>query len=722
LTLPNQGAPFGSVPFGGLSQFAASSLDDWLLSLLGEVVDRALQLLNPAAAIQQFANEAGVPQLAELLRSALESLLFGSALDLVNQIVAAITGLAGGTLQDLANWAANIASTLEDIPVVGPIISDIVEAITGILGGDLSFLTDWFNDLMAILGNPLGLGSGSVTLASLANIPLLGPIFALVQQIIDAITGLLGGDIPDLSNTFNNLTSIFGIPDLSTLTTAIEDFDLFGTINDFVGDILAPLGGVLNLFAPPSSLPVVTTGAITSSGDVLSNYLVNATFNTANSVSTGQGWSWENTLGHNGMGVAKVTADGQFHAMVSNEVHVIAGEGLRFTAWVKWANINYGTATNPIALGVAKYLNGIEVGSEDLATLATPAATGDWTELTANYTVPAQVDEIRLRLRVARTVVSGVIYFDDATVAKTDLISDAVVPGVGQTVDTVVQSLYGWAGDGFTHSDAYNALLNLASSVTANSAAIASILGQQTTGVYAVDDFKRVTSVGTLGGDWQIAQTWGGGTNRWYVNGEEAVWSKSGQITSGVTWKWIGTNTVSSTDTQKITAVLSAAPEYLYYHTDEYWTWSGIPPYVLWNPLAIRTYHPAVTEAAGGQIRLNGRMDTAHANKISALFWADGTVQIERTLGGVDAILAQADVGSAPGAGSSISLICGTGAGARNFEALINNQTVLTASDTTSNYGASYRGWGFAGVAVGHDILNTQASPGGVNSWFGQDN
>jgi len=131
---------------------------------------------------------------------------------LLGAVLQAVRGLfVPGPLQDVIDQLAGWASDLLD----GNWGGDLIEAITGIFGGGLSDIGDWFGDLLGLLGNPLGLGSGnSSTLIPFGNIlGLLGPVNmggslqALVDSLFQGFTGSgnTGTGLGVLSNTASSL-------------------------------------------------------------------------------------------------------------------------------------------------------------------------------------------------------------------------------------------------------------------------------------------------------------------------------------------------------------------------------------------------------------------------------------------------------------------------------------------------------------------------------------
>lgn len=241
MTLPNQGQPFGSIPYGGLSEFASNNLDDFLLELLGTVISRAAQMANPLAAIQQFANEAGVPQLAELLISALGSsvglivleflqsivnaVLNGdvSNVPIIGDLVRALTGGAGGSVDDVAAWFTNFANL------------DVTALISALTGGSI-LISDLINTVFtqSLLQNPTQIPfplSFPIDFGELAATPL--------QLFAQNLSRILSGDFAGLPLTdtqFNIIPAATSIVEEALIPTG----RVAELIDDVLPDIQAP--------------------------------------------------------------------------------------------------------------------------------------------------------------------------------------------------------------------------------------------------------------------------------------------------------------------------------------------------------------------------------------------------------------------------------------------------------------------------------------------------
>jgi hypothetical protein len=130
-------------------------------------------------------------------------------------------------------------------------------ALSSIFGGGP---TAWFGDLLGLFGNPLGLGTGSPTVPSLSNIPILGPIF-----------GLFGAsNATQAGNVFTNLFSLFSNPSLTTSPGSFNPATaLFtGPVTEIRSLINGVAGGTSN---PLSTLISSLTGTASTATTANSN-------------------------------------------------------------------------------------------------------------------------------------------------------------------------------------------------------------------------------------------------------------------------------------------------------------------------------------------------------------------------------------------------------------------------------------------------------------------
>lgn len=437
-------------------------------------------------------------------------------------------------------------------------------------------------------------------------------------------------------------------------------------------------------------VPAVQGAAVV---DTNPNLIFSPNFPTSGTIVSDMDWTWDNSAGRDSVGSAKVVASGYLSELVSNEIDAVEGQKLDLSVWAKWSGLSY-TGTDPIVLGVTLYLNHEEVGSEDLASFASPAASQDWTELSyTSYEVPAGCDELRLRLKIGGNLASGSVWFDDAEVIK----HQAGSGYIGSLIDRTIQGLENIDDNNWGLDDLLVSMLNQFRTTTDHATRIALLESLNTTGNKINDEFLR--TAGTLGANWNVTYT-GAGSGTWETDGDYAFWNNAGFADREARGRYIGSPSTTATDTQKIVAILGSKGG------------NGV-------------------FGAHSHVDLYGRMDTGETNWIRARFSSNGDVTITRSLAGVKTDLATAagwvpifnpDGPKPVGAGATIILLCGTGSGTRFFEAQINGETVCSTSDSTSNFGASYRGYG-AGVKAEGSVLDLgQVKPPKLNAWAAVDN
>lgn len=456
--------------------------------------------------------------------------------------------------------------------------------------------------------------------------------------------------------------------------------------------------------SPATSVAVSTT-----------NMMVSQNFTSAGTVAAQMHWSWDGTDGNLNLGCARVDCDGYQDDLVSNEIPVVVGETIEVACQVKWENISY-TGTDNIVLGVEKYRKGrdrvtggvtyLDLGGADLATIESPAANGGWGtdgDLAAVYVVEPGVDQLRFRFRAAPNITAGTVKWDEAVFLKLDLIDDAAVPGVGTTVDNIVQELYGTAGSGFTHNDAAVALGNTQAALLSVNARVSAVEAEASPGAVAGDDFiftGEVTANSNWGGSYGIDQSFG----HYTVSDGDAVWVPTGvtllSANQTCTFDWQGTDSVSTTDYQLVQLLLSSAPV------------TGPNNFVSW-------------------VHVLGRISSGFGSYVRAGFGSDGTYFVDYWNGSSFSTM-RSGTCTVPGSGSLISLYCGIkeSTALRRFKLKV-NQTIIAEFNevgTGSPVGASNRKWGWGAKANGGFypvflfIGNTgQGTPPKINQWLGYD-
>lgn len=413
------------------------------------------------------------------------------------------------------------------------------------------------------------------------------------------------------------------------------------------------------------------------------NLLVSQNFTASTTVASVGQWSWWGEDGHLVKGCARVDCNGSQHDLVSNEVTVVAGENMTVSVYVKWADLDY-TGSDPIALGVEKYRQGrdpatngtiyMDVGGDDISSLASPASSSGWVKLTGEYTVPDKVDQLRFRFHAAQTITEGYVLWDEAEFRKTDLIPDSAVPGVGSINDNVVNNLFGQTGTGFGHADAAKAFSNTSSAVTSVSSKVASLEAAGSGGSIAGDDFTYTASSLLASGYWSGSYS-SPSVGYYSTNGQLANWHTSTIGATDAKFYWTGTGATSAGDYQLVQLVLGSA---LYQH-----------------PIATGAYNT---------ISLYGRISSDWLSYVVLSINADTTWTLKRCVSGSETTMTNGTC-TIPGVGSTISLYLGAWASSesRRFTADINGTPVLNYLEpgTTSVVGASNRRWGWGGVSRG---------------------
>lgn len=153
----------------------------------------------------------------------------GPFLPIINNVVDNLQLLFGfldqdtSTFDKVAAGAYLIENVLQYTGLLATIES-LGKLMTGIDGATGGLISQFFNDIRYIIGDPLGLGTGTVIIGSSPfDIPLLAPITELVQQLIDGLFHALGGTgAGTVSSVVSYLTSVVG--DLSGLVSDIAAF------------------------------------------------------------------------------------------------------------------------------------------------------------------------------------------------------------------------------------------------------------------------------------------------------------------------------------------------------------------------------------------------------------------------------------------------------------------------------------------------------------------
>lgn len=169
-------------------------------------------------------------------------------------------GTGSPTVRPIENipLLGGVVTFLEGVPLIGP----LVETITGVADQGLTFLGVFFSDVWSLLGNPGGLGTGTPTLPSLNDIPIIGPAVTWVQdtivdglnsafnplagpgqaaeQLVTNATNALQGLMPPIIDTGH------GIGDI--ISDVVEDtgYGVATFVSGFQGAVGGPVAAIIN--------------------------------------------------------------------------------------------------------------------------------------------------------------------------------------------------------------------------------------------------------------------------------------------------------------------------------------------------------------------------------------------------------------------------------------------------------------------------------------------
>jgi hypothetical protein len=195
------------------------------------------------------------------------------------------------------------------------------------------------------------------------------------------------------------------------------------------------------------------TGPVTTKGKVYE--IENPAFDTSLTQwehDPAQGWARDGRRGRWHWGSAHAVADGTTKEMRSTSLDVTPGDQITISCWALWEDLVAPSSSPAVALGATTYTNGTKVadvvvddgsvnpwnyisGDAEGGTYAAPGAGGldgglytdlavpdepTWVRLVGTLTVPSNIDQIRVLLRVNSEASAGRIWFDTVNVLSAD--------------------------------------------------------------------------------------------------------------------------------------------------------------------------------------------------------------------------------------------------------------------------------------------------------------
>ncbi|WP_336793032.1 hypothetical protein [Gordonia malaquae] len=199
------------------------------------------------------------------------------------------------------------------------------------------------------------------------------------------------------------LSAVTGLP-LETWPTVPE-------ILDAASDLLSQIGaGIESLLS--GVIPLGWLSATTP------NMLVNGGFDGAVSMTPGEGWSYDATVGRTKPGSALFTASGIRGVQMSEPVQVAEGQQLDAEVWAKWSGVATSASTAAWKLAIRWWDGETLLAETVLDTQTSPTTAGGWVKFDGTATTPAGADLATLTLSVEDVVTAGSIWWDDAALRK----------------------------------------------------------------------------------------------------------------------------------------------------------------------------------------------------------------------------------------------------------------------------------------------------------------
>jgi hypothetical protein len=391
----------------------------WPQDLLGPMdpVTKLLQPLNipgldATKIVSGLFPQSQVQDLEDDLNNIWDALASGDVQGVIDAIVAAMGGPdTGNDTTDVEYWLTQIPG----VNVVSELLATVIPGLdaTKIVSGlfPQSQIQDLESDLDSIWG---ALASGDP------------------QEVIDALMNAM--NYPGTGYTAEDLNQGF-------IEMVIQTFSPVNAENLF------------NL-VPPQLIGEVPVGHI---GDGAANLLTNPWFENLDSIESSV-YEWDPAVSHSPTGgSAKVTADGSgAKDLLSNLIPVTKDQTIQAYAWVK-REAMAGSGT-PVQLGLTCYLNGSATAQPILQSIGVTPPSVDWTQLSGTYTIPANVDAVRLRMTVAPAATAGTVWWSDTSLSKTGLLQNILVAGE-QAGKTLADDLQGIGED---ISNAFDQLIDKA--------------------------------------------------------------------------------------------------------------------------------------------------------------------------------------------------------------------------------------------------------------------
>lgn len=374
-------------------------------------------------------------------------------------------------------------------------VQDLITAVGHLFDGVTGLLPN-VNQLFTALGitaaglGPLGLALKPI-LDLFATIDLkkfgdavefitdaINPHLVQLTKVINFLTALLtifgsgnfdlvNSPLPELTQPFLNLQRFLG-----GINFAVANFNPITAAQQFLGRLLIPIGS-LTAVQPNLQLD----GGFDDDASIAEDSPAWSPEDLDPLIDYPEGWLWD-LVGRTAEGSATCECDGADHALLGTVIPVDEGQTFNVGCWLSWGDV---TAT-----GTAFVLQ-VVTDTDDvtnIAAISNPGSDSSWVELAGGYTVPADVETIRIRLFIDGNATAGQVWWDDAAIRRTSVIQKGFVQGLvddlAEIFGNFADFIDGILGTGHTFGAAVDFIasgLSTAATVADNIAYLLSELG-----------------------------------------------------------------------------------------------------------------------------------------------------------------------------------------------------------------------------------------------------
>lgn len=316
----------------------------------------------------------------------------------VTELVEKITGSIG-SLDDLADFFENAFGDIWD--VIGNIVNQILSAL-GVTGS--GSILDRILDLADELGDLLGTAEDALAGATNAG--------DRIQDVIDTLTGVVGGGLGDLSDWVDGLIA-GAVANFEELKDAFEgnysgSDSFLATIQTIVNTLRGGLTGLIDF----SRIPQLSLAQLTNQPgpNLLTGF---GDFADAATMDSGGNWTWDASVGG---GSARCDLNGSRKVLTSELVAVSEGQQLTISGLArKQSAVGSG---NVAQLVVVPFVGDTAQAEVVIGGIGSGTNTTG-TTVTGSWTVPVNVNGVRVRITGEAAGTSGQVWWDDVTLRKT---------------------------------------------------------------------------------------------------------------------------------------------------------------------------------------------------------------------------------------------------------------------------------------------------------------